>query len=82
MKKIELTVEEKSKISSIFCRYQDLYAVIDNIEKKLISLSNEKNILLSDLNKLREEEKFVTKEIIDKYGTGKLNIKNLEYELD
>lgn len=52
----------------------DIEIKLNLLKNKQAELENEKNLLLSDYSKLREKESVLSKELLEKYGEGTIDL--------
>jgi len=78
----KLNTDEKETIRNFIRNYISLDDRFKSIEETIVELQKEKDVLLEELNDLRTNEKKFGEDLDKKYGKGKLNLKNFNYELE
>jgi hypothetical protein len=74
-----MTKEEKTKILHIISQYGKCHEKIEKLEKEITNLLDKKNLLVSELNSIRNNEKEVVNELQKKYGNEAiLNLEKME----
>jgi hypothetical protein len=59
----------------------DIEIKLNLLKSKQAELENEKNLLLSDYSKLREKESVLSKELLEKYGEGTIDLSSGKIEV-
>jgi hypothetical protein len=59
----------------------DIEIKLNLLKNKQAELENEKNLLLSDYSKLREKESVLSKELLEKYGEGTIDLSSGKIEV-
>jgi hypothetical protein len=59
----------------------DIEIKLNLLKNKQAELENEKNLLLSDYSKLREKESVLSKELLEKYGEGTIDLNSGKIEV-
>jgi hypothetical protein len=84
----DLTEEEVKSLKELNDHFGRTLNTIGDIEIKLNLLKNkqkeledEKNLLLSDYSKLREKESEISKQLLEKYGEGTIDLNSGKIEL-
>lgn len=73
----EINKEERLKLLEFVKKYQSLYVDIESVTNDLDRISKQKDILLDDLTKTRNEEVEFTKSLKSKYNVTDNDIKNI-----
>jgi hypothetical protein len=59
----------------------DIEIKLNLLKNKQSELENEKSLLLSDYSKLREKESVLSKELLEKYGEGTIDLSSGKIEV-
>jgi hypothetical protein len=73
----EIDKEERLKLLEFVKKYQSLYVDIESVTNDLDRISKQKDILLDELTKTRNEEVEFTKSLKKKYNITENDIKNM-----
>jgi predicted nucleic acid-binding Zn-ribbon protein len=84
-----LEPKEKQDIIDLMSNYKKLHDEINKVEKTMEEfqktldiLNTTKDAVIKGLEENRETESTVIKRLVEKYGEGKLNLTNFEWEIN
>lgn len=63
-----MTKVEKQEVQQIISQYSNCYNDIEFLEKQIVKLLDDKNMLVKRLNDIRESETILIKDLQSKYG--------------
>ena len=79
IKTVKLTESEIKDLENIRFTFSELTRTIGENEINITGLQGKKVELIENLNKLREKQNDVVKELEDKYGKGKISLDTNEF---
>lgn len=79
MEKQFITEEEKTKLSELRQREEQIVIGLGQIEFQIQSLELDKDSLTEQLSKLRKDQSTLGQELTEKYGDGNVNIETGEF---
>ena len=77
--KKKFTQEEVDKLRDIRKQFSDVSYKLGQLEMQRLSLKDEKELVVKEMNNIIESEKKVAKELLDKYGKGTIDIESGEF---
>lgn len=79
MEKQFITEEEKTKLSELRQREEQIVIGLGQIEYQIQSLELDKDSLTEQLSKLRKDQATLGQNLTEKYGDGNVNIETGEF---
>jgi len=77
--KKKFTQEEMDKLKGIRKSFSDVSYKLGQLEMQRLSLKEEKELVVNEMNNIIKSEKEVAKELLDKYGKGTIDIDSGEF---
>lgn len=76
---IDLTEKEKSEIFQLSGDFIRIHAEIMEVEESIKQMEMKSSGLIEELENCRRKEELFNKELLDKYGEGKLDLSGLKW---
>ena len=77
--KKKFTQEEMDKLKGIRKSFSDVSYKLGQLEMQKLSLEDEKELVVKEMNNIIKSEKDIAKELLDKYGKGTIDIDSGEF---
>jgi len=77
--KKKFTQEEMEKLKGIRKSFSDVSYKLGQLEMQKLSLEDEKELVVKEMNNIIKSEKDIARELLDKYGKGTIDIDSGEF---